>query len=206
MELYNSIAERNVSHQCTLNGPIRTPKVIIDEQRKLYKQIKDKEERQAVLEVCPPSGKGTTKPLQPNPRRKDEESQTSMFSELHTIAGPDPATGLAATPELTTDESKQHLAAFSCLEDIPATHEVQDSAETEQTLLDQCRVKVEGYRSKKKHKISTILQKDRTLLFKYLVILFKYHNVVSKNLIRLFNKLKKKTKHKAKHPYYKESM
>ena len=174
LELYNSIAERNVSHQCTLNGPIRTPKVIIDEQRKLYKQIKDKEERQAVLEVCLPSGEGTTKTIQPDPRTNDEASQTSMFSELHTIAGPNPATGLAATPELTTAESQQHLAAFFCMEEIPATtQEVQDSAETEQTLLDQCRVKVEGYRSKKKHKISTILQKDRTLLFKYLVILFK---------------------------------
>ena len=193
LELYNSIAERNVSHQCTLNGPIRTPKVIIDEQRKLYKQIKDEEERQAVLEVCFPSGEGTTKTIQPDPRTNDEASQTSMFSELHTIAGPDPATGVAATPELTTAESQQHLAAFFCMEEIPATtQEVQDSAETEQTLLDQCRVKVEGYRSKKKHKISTILQKDRTLLFKYLVILFKYHSVVSKNLIRLFNMLQKK--------------
>ena len=194
LELYNSIAERNVSHQCTLNGPIRTPKVIIDEQRKLYKQIADQEEKKAMLEACFSSGEEIISTLQPDPQINEEPIPTSQFSNLPTITGPDPA--LAATPGLTTAECQQHLAAFTKMDDTPATikevGKIDCSSGTKQTLIEQCKTKVEGYRSRKKYKISTILQKDHTLLFRYLVILIRYHNIVSRNLIRLFNVLKRK--------------
>ena len=160
--LWNAVAERNSSHDISLRG-VRTPKALIDEEIKKFRNVKADKQKQ-LLQALSRAPSEIVTPLSPG---NDQPVPLPHVDPLSILPG-----------ELRVDES--FTSAFCTLSPTEtaqpacATHSCRHTSEPADIdqLLQECWQEIQKVRaSPKPLKLQKIFKRNRQLLFKFLVIL-----------------------------------
>jgi hypothetical protein len=172
-KVWNSIAERDLSHATTLPSGLRTPKNIIDQEIKAFKTIdgKAKQEMLDTLTIAPE--------LHGNNRAKNTQQQTSELAD-------DPASALRLDNDFLVNQA--HLGT-PCKTTVAKSDTDASSADIA-NMLTYCNKEVRRKRRtiNPQPRLQHILRSNSDLLFKYLLVL-KHHRPLSKSLYSVLRKL-----------------
>ncbi len=172
-EVWNSIAERDLTHTITLPSGLRTPKSIIDSEIKSFKTV-DRKTKQEMLD------KLTTAPeLHGNTCAKNTQQQTGELAN-------DPSSALRLDNDFLVNQA--HLGT-PCKTTVAKSDTDATSADIA-NMLAYCNKEVIRIRrtTTPQPRLQHILRSNSDLLFKYLLVL-KHYRPLSKSLYSVLRKL-----------------
>ena len=182
--LWNDVAERNLSHDISLRG-VRTPKALIDDEIRKFRNIKPDKQKE-LLQALNQAPSEVLNPLSPTTELPVSLPYEDPLSILPGVLKIDET---FTTAFCTLSPPVPAVAACTTL----SSWRTANPADIDQLMLE-CQQEILKVRaSKKPLKLSKIFQKNRQLLYKFLVVLKHKFGLTKRfgSIFRNFNKLNK---------------